>query len=118
MNRDGDGRAWRWCCFSAAAPAGRLVWRWTLRAIWSQPIAKPQAIGLAQSVALHRSRRARRVVALSAAPGGALAVAAARRPAATSSPPPPRPTGTQLYVLTAGHRATLGDAIARRARRA
>ncbi len=77
--------------------------------VWSQPIAKPQAIGLAQSVALI-DVGARRVVALAAAPDGALAVR--RTPtgrdvvAAAAAP-----DGHKLYVLTAGHRATLGDAV-------
>jgi hypothetical protein len=77
--------------------------------VWSQPIGTPQAIGLAQSVALIDGG-ARRVVALSATAGGALTVR--RTPtgrnvvAAIAAP-----DGHKLYLLSAGHRATLGDAV-------
>jgi hypothetical protein len=79
-------------------------------AIWSQPVEKPRAIGLARSVAL-LDLQAQRVVALSAAPGGALSLRrtpAGRGVVAAAA----APDGQKLYVLTAGHRAGLGDPIA------
>jgi len=77
--------------------------------IWSQPPGRPQAIGLAQSVALIDAP-ARRVVALSTDGSGGLSLRStptARGVLATA----PAPDGRKLYVLTAGHRATLGDPI-------
>jgi hypothetical protein len=76
---------------------------------WSAPAGQPQAIGLAHSVAL-LDLPAQRIVALAAAPHGALAPR--RTPtrrnvvAAASSP-----RGDKLYLLSAGHRAALGDPI-------
>ena len=79
-------------------------------AIWSLPVDKPRAIGLAHSVAL-LDLQAQRVVALSAAPDRALALRqtpTGRQVVAAAA----APDGQKLYVLTAGHRGGLGDPIA------
>ena len=79
-------------------------------AIWSEAVEKPRAIGLARSIAL-LDLQAQRVVALSAAPGRALSLRqtpTGRQVVAAV----PAPDGQKLYVLTAGHRAGLGDPIA------
>lgn len=77
--------------------------------VWSEPPSHVQAIGLLQSVALIDTA-ARRVVALSAGANGELT----QRSAPTGRgvvAAAPSPDGTKLYLLTAGHRATLGDSI-------
>jgi hypothetical protein len=77
--------------------------------VWSQPAGRPQAIGLARSVALIDAL-ARRIVALSAGASGALSLrstSTARAVVAVA----PAPDGSKLYLLSAGHRAALGDSI-------
>ena len=76
---------------------------------WSTPVGEPQAIGLAHSVAL-LDLPAQRIVALAAAPGGALALrhTPTRRNVVAAAP---SPRGDKLYLLSAGHRAALGDPI-------
>jgi hypothetical protein len=76
---------------------------------WSAPIDQVQAIGLRHSVAL-LDLPAQRIVALAAEPGGALTLRhqpTLRNVVAAA----PSPAGDKLYVLSAGHRATLGDPI-------
>ena len=77
--------------------------------IWSQAPGRPQAIALSRSIALIDAP-ARRVVALSTDGSGGLSLRStptARGVAAAV----PAPDGSKLYLLTAGHRATLGDSI-------
>ncbi len=77
--------------------------------VWSQPAGQPQAIGLARSVAVIDTP-AQRVVALGITAGGNLTLRStptARDVVAAA----PAPDGSKLYLLTAGHRATLGDSI-------
>lgn len=77
--------------------------------IWSQPPGHLQAIGLLQSVALIDTP-ARRVVGLSAGANGDLTLRSTPtgRDVVAAAP---APDGRKLYLLTAGHRATLGDSI-------
>ena len=78
--------------------------------VWSKPIANVQAIGLARSVALIDSQ-ARRVVSLGANADGTLVLR--RKPTARQIvAAAPAPDGGKLYLLSAGHRAALGDPIA------
>jgi len=77
--------------------------------VWSQPAGQPLAIGLRRSLALIDAP-AQRVVALSTTAGGALGLRSTPtgRDVVAAAP---APDGSKLYLLTAGHRATLGDSI-------
>jgi len=77
--------------------------------VWSEPPAHVQAFGLKRSVALIDTP-ARRVVALSAGENGELGLRSAPtgRDVVAAAP---APDGSKLYLLTAGHRAALGDSI-------
>ena len=78
--------------------------------LWSHPIGKLQTVGLAQSVALI-DPQARRIVSLGASADGTLSIR--RTPTARATvAAAAAPDGRTLYLLSAGHRATLGDPIA------
>ena len=77
--------------------------------VWSIPSGRPQAFGLARSVALIDAP-ARRIVALSTDANGGLTLRGTPTARAVVAAAP-APDGSKLYLLSAGHRAALGDSI-------